>query len=99
MPVGEVIGFIGGALITCGFIPQVIRVFKLRSAREISLLFTILLLLGVLFWLTYGIAFGLPSVILGNAVTAVLVLCLLFAKLKYGREPGSKRGPGSQAGR
>ena len=99
MPAGEVLGFIGGALIACGFFPQVIRVFKLRSAREISLLFNILLLLGVLFWITYGIAYGLLQVILWNAVTAVLVLCLLFAKLKYGREPGSKRGPGFQAGR
>ena len=84
MPVGEVIGFIGGALITCGFIPQVIRVFKLKSAREISLLSTISLLLGVISWLIYGIIFRLPPVILWNAITMFLALGLLYAKLKYG---------------
>ena len=81
----ESLGFVGGALITCSLVPQVLRVFKLRSAREISLLFTILLLLGVVFWLAYGLAFGLAPVILWNAASLVLVAGLLYGKLKYGR--------------
>ena len=81
----ESLGFVGGALVTCSLIPQVLRVFKLRSAHEISLLFTILLLIGVAFWLAYGLAFGLAPVILWNAASLVLVAGLLFAKLKYGR--------------
>ncbi len=82
---GEVLGFIGGALITGGFVPQVIRVYRLKSAHEISLSFTILLILGSIFWLAYGISFRLPSVILWNAVTLALTFGLLLAKLKYGR--------------
>ncbi|MBM4401420.1 MAG: hypothetical protein FJ045_05670, partial [Crenarchaeota archaeon] len=39
----EALGFIGGALSTGSLIPQLIRVIKLKSAREISLLFTSLL--------------------------------------------------------
>ena len=81
----ESLGFVGGALITCSLIPQVLRIFKLRSAREISLLFTILLLVGIIFWLAYGLAKGLPPVILWNAISIVLVAGLLYAKLKYGR--------------
>ncbi len=82
---GESLGFIAGALVTCSIIPQLIRVFRLRSAREISLLFTILLLLGIITWLAYGISFGLTPVILWNAIGAVLVAILLYAKLKYGK--------------
>ena len=85
MLAGEVIGFIGGALITCGFIPQVIRVFKLRSAHEISMLFTSLLLTGIIIWLAYGISLGLTPVILWNAIGAIPVAMLLYAKLKYGK--------------
>jgi len=81
----ESLGFVGGALVTCSLIPQVLRVFKLRSAHEISLLFTILLLTGISFWLAYGLAFGLAPVILWNAASLVLVAGLLYAKLKYGR--------------
>ncbi len=81
----ESLGFIGGGLVTCSLVPQVYRVFKLRSAHEISLLFTILLLLGVIFWLAYGLSFKLAPVILWNATSLVFVAGLLYAKLKYGR--------------
>ncbi len=81
----ESLGFVAGALVTCSLIPQLIRVFKLRSAREISLLFTALLLTGIILWLAYGISFGLVPVILWNAIGAVLVALLVYAKLKYGR--------------
>ena len=82
---GEWLGFVAGACVTCSFIPQLIRVFKLRSAHEISLIFNTLLLLGLFCWLAYGISLGLTPVILWNAVAAVLVTTLLYAKLKYGR--------------
>lgn len=81
----ESLGFVAGALVTCSLIPQLVRVFKLRSAHEISLLFTALLLLGIITWLAYGISFGLIPVILWNATGAVLVAMLLYAKLRYGR--------------
>jgi len=89
LPLTESLGFIAGALVTCSIVPQLIRVFKLRSAREISMLFTILLLLGIISWLAYGISLGLTPVILWNAIGAVLVAVLLYAKLKYGRQPNS----------
>jgi len=81
----ESLGFVAGALVTCSLIPQLIRVFRLRSAREISMLFTTLLLLGLILWLTYGVFFRLIPVILWNAVGIILVAVLLYAKLKYGR--------------
>jgi MtN3 and saliva related transmembrane protein len=66
-------------------VPQLIRVFKLRSAREISLLFTSLLLTGMIVWIAYGVSLRLPSVIIWNVIGATLAATLLYAKLKYGR--------------
>ena len=85
MSLEESLGFVAGALVTCSLIPQIIRVFRLRSAREISMLFTTLLLLGLILWLTYGVFFRLIPVILWNAVGIILAAVLLYAKLKYGR--------------
>ena len=81
----ESLGLVAGALVTCSIIPQLIRVFQLKSAREISMLFTMLLLSGMACWLAYGVYLSLTPVILWNAVGAVLVALLLYAKLKYGR--------------
>lgn len=81
----ESLGLVAGALVTCSMIPQLIRVFKMKSAHEISILFTTLLLLGMLCWLVYGIYLELLPVILWNAIGAVLVTLLMYLKLKYGR--------------
>ena len=87
MPLAESLGFVGGALVTCSLVPQLIRIFRLKSAHEISILFTTLLLLGIILWLVYGISFGLIPVILWNAISLVLIAVLLYAKLKYGMSP------------
>ena len=52
---GEWFGLIAGAITTLGFLPQVIRVYKLKSAWEISLTFAILFIIGLGCWLAYGI--------------------------------------------
>ena len=85
MQLAEALGLVAGALVTCSMIPQLIRIFRLRSAREISMLFTVLLLLGMVIWLAYGILLGLLPVILWNLIGALLVATLLYAKLKYGK--------------
>jgi MtN3 and saliva related transmembrane protein len=81
----ELLGLGGGALTTIGFIPQLWRLFKLKSAHEISLTFTLSFILGVTLWLLYGISLRLASVILWNVIALVLGCVMLYAKLKYGR--------------
>ena len=81
----ESLGLVAGALVTCSMIPQLIRVYKLRSAREISILFTTLLLIGIICWLAYGVYLELIPVILWNAIGALLVSLLIYLKLKYGK--------------
>ena len=81
----ELLGFGGGLLITLGFIPQVWRLFRLKSAHEISLPFTLFFLVGGMCWLAYGVLLNLPPVILWNAITLVLVSAMLYAKVKYGK--------------
>ncbi len=80
----EYLGYLGGILTTFCYIPQIIRVFKFKSAKDISLLFTVLMLAGVVVWLTYGILLSLGPLILWNSIALVIVGLLLFAKLKYG---------------
>ena len=81
----ELLGFGGGLFITLGFIPQVWQLFRLRSAHEISLPFTLLFQLGAACWLSYGILLDLPPVILWNAISLALMGAMLYAKLNYGR--------------
>jgi MtN3 and saliva related transmembrane protein len=82
----ELLGILAGAVVALGYVPQVVRVWRLKSAREISLPFTVLVLCGIVCWLIYGVSLGLTSVTLWNSVNIVLLSMLLVAKLKYGME-------------
>jgi MtN3 and saliva related transmembrane protein len=85
LPLTDVVGLVAGAVTTGSLVPQVLRVFKLKSAHEISALFTTLLLVGNLLWLTYGVYLGSLPLILWNGAATILTAILLYAKLRYGR--------------
>jgi len=81
----EYLGIFAGVFTTFAVVPQIIRVYKLKSAREISLIFTSSMLVGIVFWLVYGIVLGLISLVVWNSIGIVLNSCLLYVKIKYGR--------------
>lgn len=85
MPSSEILGLVGGFFTTFAVVPQIMRVYKLKSAREISILYNAMMLLGILIWLAYGIVLGLVPIIIWNIIGAVLIVLLLLSKLKYGR--------------
>jgi MtN3 and saliva related transmembrane protein len=79
----EGIGFVAAFLTTAAFVPQLLRVLKLRSAREISLGTFLMFSVGVLLWLVYGVYTGSKPVIASNAATLVLSVGILILKVKY----------------
>jgi MtN3 and saliva related transmembrane protein len=85
LPSSEILGLVAGFFTTFAVVPQIMRVYKLKSAREISILYNTMMLLGILLWLVYGIILDLVPIIIWNVIGALLVLLLLLAKLKYGR--------------
>lgn len=85
----EGIGLTAGFLIALGLVPQILRVWRLKDAQEISLTFNLLSLGGTILWLVYGITLGLLSVIVWNGANVVLLVLLLAVKLKYGMGHGA----------
>jgi MtN3 and saliva related transmembrane protein len=77
------IGLIAGTLATISFVPQVIKVWKTKSTRDISLGMFVLFCTGVFLWLVYGLMINSLPVILANAVTFILASVILYFKIKY----------------
>jgi MtN3 and saliva related transmembrane protein len=90
---GEILGLVAGAITTGSFFPQVFRVYRLKSAHDISLFFTILFVIGDLTWLSYGVYLKNLPIILWNIMGSALALALLFGKLKYGNPDKLRSGP------
>lgn len=89
----ELVGFIAAFCTTVAFVPQLVRVVRLRSAREISLPTFLLFSVGVFLWLIYGLRIGSNPVILSNAFTLVLSVSILILKLRYERRVAEKVHP------
>jgi MtN3 and saliva related transmembrane protein len=81
------VGGIAAALTTIAFIPQLIRVWKLRRADEISLATFLLFSLGTSIWLVYGLLLGSLPIILANAITLVIAASILALKMHWERGP------------
>tara|TARA_Y100000590_G_scaffold171113_1_gene195742 strand:- start:1202 stop:1459 length:258 start_codon:yes stop_codon:yes gene_type:complete len=77
------IGFFAGFCTTIAFIPQAIKAWKTKSTKDISLLMFLIFITGVFFWLVYGILIHEMPLIVANAITLILALSILVAKIKY----------------
>jgi MtN3 and saliva related transmembrane protein len=77
------IGFAAALLTTLSFVPQVLKVWRTRSAKDISLGMYSLFTLGIAAWLLYGVLIDSWPVILANLVTLVLAGSVLVMKLKF----------------
>ena len=83
MPSIEIIGLIAAVLTTSAFAPQVYKVWKSKSTRDISLTMYLGFFVGLLLWLYYGFQIDSLSMILANGVTAFLALVIILMKLRY----------------
>lgn len=79
-----VLGLIAAAFTTTAFVPQVLKSFKTKSAKDLSLGTSAMLCCGVFLWLVYGILNKDLPIILSNAITLLLATTLLILKIRHG---------------
>jgi MtN3 and saliva related transmembrane protein len=74
----EIIGFIAAILTTSSFIPQLVKVWKSKSSKGVSVSMYLVMFSGVILWGVYGYLIGSKSVLIANAITALLQGAILF---------------------
>ncbi len=79
----SLLGFIAGALTTGAFVPQVVKVWRTKSTRDISLSMWLILCAGIALWIAYGLLTRSAPVVAANAVTLALAAAVLACKLRY----------------
>ncbi|WKZ58734.1 MAG: SemiSWEET transporter [Cyclobacteriaceae bacterium] len=79
----QLLGLLAGSCTTAAFIPQVVKTWKSRSAKDLSLGMFSIFCAGVVLWLIYGLLIMDIPVIIANMVTLVLASFLLFLKLRW----------------
>jgi MtN3 and saliva related transmembrane protein len=83
----NLIGYAGAICNAISFVPQLLRVIKLKSARDISYSTFLIFAIGSGLWIAYGAHFHALPVILANVITLLLSFSIFVLKLRYDR-PG-----------
>ena len=78
-----ILGIMAGTLTTISFIPQVIKIYKTKDAKDLSIATFCMFSCGVFLWLIYGIVTREWPIILANGVTLILVFAIIVMKIIY----------------
>ena len=78
----EIIGITAALCTTAAFAPQAYRIWKRKSAKEVSLTMYLIMLTGLILWLIYGILIDSFSIKLSNTVSILLVAMIIYYKIK-----------------
>ena len=81
-----ILGSSAAILTMFSFVPQIFKVIKNKSAKDVSLLTILQLSLGVSLWIIYGINLRNTIIIMANSVTLTTLIILLFLYFNYGRQ-------------
>ncbi len=82
----EIVGIIAGALSCTTFLPQVIKTWKSKSTKDVSLTMFLIASLGTALWLVYGILIHSISIIGTNIVVLFFSLTMLWLIFRYSRK-------------
>jgi MtN3 and saliva related transmembrane protein len=86
----SIIGSSAAILTMFSFIPQIIKVIKTKSAKDVSPVTLFQLSLGVSLWIVYGIYLRNIIIITANSVTLTTLIILLFLYFNYGRKSNER---------
>ncbi len=80
-----ILGYIAGILTTTANIPQLIKIYELREAKDISTLTYSLLAMGFILWIIYASYVDDLPLLLANVFSLAIVLGILILKFEFGR--------------
>ncbi|MCW4001189.1 MAG: SemiSWEET transporter [Candidatus Bathyarchaeota archaeon] len=92
MDIISMIGLVAAALSTISLLPQLIRVWKTKSVKDLSTAMCSIMCTSVVLWLTYGLLAADTPLMASNSVVLAQTVAILGLKAKYGFQPaqGSK---------
>ena len=79
----DILGYAAGAITSLTFLPQVIKTWKEKSAKDISLLMFVIAAINEVMWIAYGALLNNWVIILTNVIVLVMSLTMIYLKFRY----------------
>ena len=81
--VWEGIGYLGGFLIAISLVPQLIKMYRTKSAKDISLLWTFVALVGLMLYGAYAYMDDVIVLLTFAIIESILFIIIILMKIKY----------------
>ena len=80
----EIIGYLAGSIVAISLTPQVIKAWRTKSTKDISIIWTLIYVIGLTLWVVYG--FGIRSfpLMITVSIETLMALSLLILKIRHG---------------
>ena len=78
-----IIGLIAAVFTTISLFPQLIKVWKTKSTKDISMGMFSLFCVGVFLWFIYGVLVNDLPIIIANSLAFIQAIIILVFKVKY----------------
>jgi MtN3 and saliva related transmembrane protein len=79
----DLVGYIAACFTTFSLLPQILRIWRLKEARDVSVYLPLMVLTGSVLWVVYGIMIGSTPVIVANTVALIVALITVFFTIRY----------------
>ena len=79
----QLLGLAAGTITSITFVPQVIKIWQTKSAKDLSVSMLLLLMLGVIMWLSYGLIVRDIAIIYTNSMVLIMSIIMLFFKYRF----------------
>jgi MtN3 and saliva related transmembrane protein len=82
-----IIGIIAALLTTFGFVPQILKMLKTKSAKDVSITTLFQFSLGVILWTLYGLHLGDFIIITANIISFLILVVAIAFYYYYNGKP------------
>lgn len=79
----DYLGFFSGICTTIAFVPQLLKIWLTKSAKDISMLMFLIFFLGICCWILYGYLTNDKPILIANILTMILSVGIIIGKIKF----------------
>jgi MtN3 and saliva related transmembrane protein len=83
----EIVGLAAGICTSLSLLPQLVKLIKNKKAEDISLFYLVILFIGLVLWIWYGVMREDIPIIATNGFSVIINGIVLVLGIKYKRSP------------
>ena len=79
----DILGYAACAVTAFTFLPQVVKTWKEKSAKNVSLMMFVIAFINEVMWIAYGVLRNDMVIIITNVIMIVMCSVMISLKLRY----------------